>query len=708
MKTSKSTERKEIEEKIEGQKWFRLLPKYTRKNLLNQPSDFLALLLKQEAEIVTTKDETDFAFGYSTEGKPVIRIPEFSATSIGAAKLNKLKLQPYDKARFIIENINLMQRPLSNKKKNLIEKILKKIGDKNLWELGALLEEKTRDLQLRIETGRMEVPYLLGITVDRKKEAETPGIMLRNYLWLWKQIGINIKTAKFHRSVSSLYFSETIRSEEEKSMKLYQVECECGKMTTMFTIGPFSALKLASSFPIDDPERYRFWEHKYGCRTTADEFCYCYSSMFVRERTEKLKTPELLDEICPVCNGEGDDPKASQEYELINNITLGFKCPACKGVGKVTEKNKEWINFHKALKDVQTGISNQFILYALLPHLTKKDRRQVFDWRQVGEYYATQINPQTRIIAIPVPGKALVITQETNRLEEVYFPGDSFPDKEIVLTPLILEIKNIEDIPEPEKIEFCQEAEAFAKGEKIPSVETMETSVNMIKIQHEDLRPNGLIKAKYTGFLNPNYVEYSFPGKVFNITIEHFSKGWSTRNIPKIGQERQELVHKILGIPGVTNICLQSSSISITKEKAFSWEDVEPRLRALFEEYKLGDTSLLLKDILPEKAPEVIAGQEEENGTKKKYHTTVLLTNSSTGNFLQEFWEQEHVRHNQKETINMIGHRGYEILDLIFRNDLIKEVFIEPYCITVRKNTKALWANVDSVVMDAIIKEAEK
>ena len=709
MNTKKTQERIELEKRIQEKEWFKLLPKYTQRSLLDQPDEYLALLLKQENMVVTTGEEIGCGFGYNTEKKPVIRMPVFSASVIGASKLNKLKIYPIDKARAILENVKLLEKPLSDKKKKLIAKILKKIGDKDLWDLGALIEEKTRQLQLEMETGRDKSPYLPGLALDREKEAETSVITLGNYLWLWQWINLNSKTAKFHRSVSPIFYSEAVRTYDETPQRLYQIECGCGKMTSVYAIGPFSALKLASSFPKDDPERYRFWDHKYGCRTTADEFCYCWSTMLVRERLERLKTPELLDELCPVCNGEGNDAAASHEHELRTNVTVGFKCPACKGIGKVTGDEKDRIMFREALESVRSGKSNRGILFSLLLHLAKNKRDEVFDWSKARDYYVEKIEPQTRLIAIPVPGKVLVVTQETVRLEDVYCSGDRFPDKETELTPLILEISNIEDIQEPGKIEFRKEAQAFIKGEKIRSVQPGEdqSAKEAAKIRRESPGLNGRIEVQKMSY-NPNYAVYTFPGKVFNVDIYDLSKGSPTRLISKIDSERQELIQGILNIPGVTCVFLEPASISVIKAKTFSWEDIEPRLRALFEEHKLGDTSLLRKDILPEKAPEVVAGDEEENGTKKEYHTTALLTISSIENFYQQFWEQMNVRHNREKTIKTIGRRGYEILDLVFRNELTNEVFIQPYRFTVRKNKNASWADVDSMVMSAIIKCAEK
>ena len=264
METNRSTERTRIEERIKEQKWFRLLPSYTKKNLLDLPESYLVLLLEQEVVIVTTSNESDFTFGYNMEGKAVVRIPEFSASNIGVAKLLNLKLYPKEKIRFIIENISLLERPLSDKNKKRIKKLLEKIGEESLWELGSLVEEKLRDIQLRERTGRFITPCLPGLKVDRNEEARRPEIMLENHSWLWQQIAI-CGLVRMHL-FASLW-------KDNIPPIIYQIDCDCNKSTVVEAIGPFSALKIAKSFPIDNPERYGFWSHRWGCRTTADEYC---------------------------------------------------------------------------------------------------------------------------------------------------------------------------------------------------------------------------------------------------------------------------------------------------------------------------------------------------------------------------------------------------------------------------------------------------
>ncbi len=466
METNKSTERKEIEKKIKEQEWFGLLPNHTKGNLLSQPSDFLNLLLKQKVELVTTADMSDFTFGFNTiTGKPIIRIPEFSATEIGVAKLNLLNLQPQEKMRFIIENRSLMERPLSYKKKKLIAKLLKKIGDLKLWELGALVEEKTRDIQLRIETGEVEMSYLPRMEISQKREL--PQIILTNYLWLWQEICSNCKRAEFHGSISPLCFPDNIiRGNEEKPPISYQI-CyhPYGRKIVVSAIGPFSALKSVSSFPLDDPDRFEFWKRKWDHWPDANNFS-SVGILQIAQRRERTKKPEILEYICPKCDGKGTDPETVTIYERRINSKGEFVCWRCDGVGWINKEDKgnPRNRFFDALKYIEKkgGVSaNRSMLNELLPHTPI----EVWHWSSLHYNWSGNTPvPLIRKVALPVSGMFLEIQQQIVREDPIYSGGDQMgvtDDVEVI--PIKLTLKKNSTIEKPEEVEFQEEAKELIK-----------------------------------------------------------------------------------------------------------------------------------------------------------------------------------------------------------------------------------------------------
>lgn len=467
METNGSTEENEIKERIEEQNWFKILPKHTQKSLLKQSREYLALLLKQEIEIVTTKDEANFTFGYNVEGKPIIHIPEFSATEIGVAKLNRLNLSSAEKMRFIIENISLMERPLSNKKKNLISKLLSDIGDKKLWDLGVAVEEKTRNIQLRIDSGLVEINYLPSL---ESAQAERSKIILRNYLWLWQEILSNCKRAEFHISVSSLCRTEDaiIRKENEKPPFLFQIHhSPYGRNTVVSAIGPFSALKIAISFPIDDPDRFEFWERKWDHWPDAENFTD-FGHLQVMQRRDQAEKPEIFEYTCPKCNGEGTDSETSTEYRREINEKGDFVCWRCSGVGMINKNDdgNPVKRFFDALKymEKREGISNyKSLLNDLLPHLDEENARNIWIWSSVYYPFSRVDSPKPLIrkIALPVTGSYLEITQQIVREDPIWAQGDLMGvTDDVEVSPIEIRIRKMSEIKEG-RIEFQEEAENF-------------------------------------------------------------------------------------------------------------------------------------------------------------------------------------------------------------------------------------------------------
>jgi len=181
-----------------------------------------------------------------------------------------------EEARKVIDDRKLLEKPFSEETKNTILEMVERMSYREMWQFGSQIEEKIRDFQLSEKTGRttlIRFSWDKGKPVNKRKAAMRLWLTFSNLRFIWEALHEKCAMAKLP-GVSCL---------EKEPPVLYHVECGCGKTTQVETVGPFSALKIVNSFPIDDFSRYGFWDHKHGARTTADEQCYCYEDLTVQE-----------------------------------------------------------------------------------------------------------------------------------------------------------------------------------------------------------------------------------------------------------------------------------------------------------------------------------------------------------------------------------------------------------------------------------------